>query len=753
MLNKNDHFFLKNALKYSAVLVLSFMLFGIIEIYNNVLFKVLYLGSFPNKLFPHFMPILFMHFIKSLQYVGAFLLVVVISFLVSKIISMVQDAREKTLSAKVRNILTLFYDLFLPLVLVYILFFDYGSGPFTLSYYFYFLSDTMSPVLKTIFGFDALNIVIKIMTSIICALLFIRFRISKYSGGYLTFFTLLIAMAILPGVVFLLHYFAGVLYKVALAIIILGLFATMLILLKKLITAGVHKWVETGLIALLLLSVAGNMYFYGATKNNRLNVVHIILDTLRMKSFNEENMPFLHSLKDKGVYFPNSYSSSDNTVTSHNAIYYGKYPSNVGLEHGPFPETTIMQVLRSHGYHTIVVSANGRFCLVNGFGKGVEDFYEAWKDDNHVRNVKLMADYELSEKFQIIDNFFNAYQEKIVNKPAYTNKKPFGHREYRYFNYEPAEVVNEFVKKTIESNPPLQPFYLFINYLDPHTPYLAPAPEKITAVVDRLKTDMPDIYDKLGFEHIAVSDSVIFQQIMLMWQKVDSLENKSLKDEFLTYCYKENINYLDQQMEELFSYFREKDLFDNTVFIVTSDHGESIGEHNLYEHGNKRLYNPEIRVPLFILFPEKLQSLIHNKVLNINTQSVDFFPTIVDLLGIKTDVDLNGESLFPYIVGLADSSEHGHSISEYTGVSAITDNAHKLIVRNNMIELYDLRQDPDEENNLTPAMPQRVNELWEKLKEMRQSTHAVSKGQLDSTDETRYDPETLKLLKTLGYIK
>ncbi|MBN1561974.1 sulfatase-like hydrolase/transferase, partial [candidate division KSB1 bacterium] len=505
------NYIIKNTLDHAVVLILAFLLFGLVEIYSNVIFKLVYIKVFPNQLYTHLLPLLLMYLLKSMRYAVVFLLFVAVSALAyNTILMFVQTADEnarRSLSARIQNILTALYDLFIPAMLIYILFFQYGGGPVTLSYYFYFLNDATSTILKNLSSFE-LNLLIKLILSFFIAFIFIRFRAAKYARHHIFIALILVTMAILPNLTFLLHHISDLPARVGLIFLIVVLFITVLLLLRRLFAAGIPRWAEIGWTLMFILLIPATIYLFSATKNSRPNIVHIILDTLRMKSFNEKTMPFLFSLKDKGIYFPNSYSSSDNTVTSHNAIYYGKHPSNIGMEHGPFPARTIMDVLRTNEYHTIVVSANGRFCIVNGFDKGVDDFYEAWKGENHVRNIQLMADYGLSEKFAIIENSLAYYTDKYLNKGHPIDKKPMGNREYRYFNYEPAKIVNEFVKHVIEKNSPSTPFYLFVNYLDPHTPYLAPTAEKISAVVGRLKTCLPGIYEKLGFEHIALSDSM-----------------------------------------------------------------------------------------------------------------------------------------------------------------------------------------------------------------------------------------------------
>ncbi len=746
----------KSSLPYSTVLMLSFLLIGLFEIWNNVLFNILNNDVLPNLLLTHFLPIFFLYALKSLQYAALFLLFVVLTRLIHRMILMFSDQKHDTnisLPEKWRHITLTLYDLGIPAALIAILFLQYDAGPATLSYYFYFLSETISPLLKSVVDFRTLNVMIKVLMALLIAVFFVRFRVSRYGGFLVAFLLFLIITVVLPAVVFLLHRFTGVITTISLVITIVGALFVLLLLMRRLFTLGIYRWAELLLLLIFIANIAGTIYFFSVSQNRHVNIVHIILDTLRDKSFNDKTMPFLYSLKENAVYFPNSYSSSDNTVTSHNAIYYGKHPSNVGLEHGPFPETTHMEVLRSHGYRTVVVSANGRFCIVNGFNKGVQDFYETWKENNHVRDIELMTDYGLSDKFDIIKNYLTFYTKTVLNKTGSIDKKPLGHREYRYFNYEPAEIVNEFVKTAIRRHPASDPLYLFVNYLDPHAPYLAPTAEHISPVIERLKSTFPDIHAKLHFDHIAPSDTLIFRQIMLMWQQIDSVADKRVKDEFLTFCYEENLRYLDEQLRHLFTWLNEQGMFENTLFIITSDHGESIGEHDLYDHGNKRLYNTETKVPLMILFPERLRPIVKKQVVEVNTQSVDFFPTFVDLLGLNTDVKLNGESLLPFIFAIRDSSENDYSIAEYTNVRAITDNRYKLILRPNVVELYDLQDDPEELDNIAAAHPHITQKLRKKLDEMLKSTPVVARAHPDQENDSRYDAETLKLLKTLGYVK
>ena len=166
----------------AVLLALSFMLLGIIELYNKAFFQILHLGVFPSKLWPHFFPILAMYLLKSMEYVTLFFTAVLIIIVASKIILMFAWTKQKQqLAGRLETIAATFYDLLPPFILIFLLFFEYRSAPFSLLYYFYYLSDTVSPLLNTIFGYNTLIMVIKIILSAVIVLLFIKFRFPVYS--------------------------------------------------------------------------------------------------------------------------------------------------------------------------------------------------------------------------------------------------------------------------------------------------------------------------------------------------------------------------------------------------------------------------------------------------------------------------------------------------------------------------------------------------------------------------------------------
>ena len=103
-------------------------------------------------------------------------------------------------------------------------------------------------------------------------------------------------------------------------------------------------------------------------------------------------------------------------------------------------------------------------------------------------------------------------------------------------------------------------------------------------------------------------------------------------------CYDSCLGYLDEQLGELFDELKRRGVLDNTLVIVTSDHGEGLGEHNLFFHG-ETLYRTEIRVPLVIALPGHNRSMVVSETISLR----DLPATIVDLTGQGTGSPFPGQ--------------------------------------------------------------------------------------------------------------
>jgi choline-sulfatase len=170
--------------------------------------------------------------------------------------------------------------------------------------------------------------------------------------------------------------------------------------------------------------------------------------------------------------------------------------------------------------------------------------------------------------------------------------------------------------------------------------------------------------------------------------------------------YDETIARADAYVGEFIELQKARGRWDNTVIVVTSDHGEEYGEHGSLGHG-RTLYEETIRVPLIVVTPRS-----ESRVVDAPVTLLDLAPTIRDLVGLPPTEESEGRSLVPYLEGgsltdrpiLVRSQMHGAK-------QAVLYQRWKLILAHQSRELYDLKRDPKERRNLVDAHPRRVTAL------------------------------------------
>jgi arylsulfatase A-like enzyme len=221
--------------------------------------------------------------------------------------------------------------------------------------------------------------------------------------------------------------------------------------------------------------------------------------------------------------------------------------------------------------------------------------------------------------------------------------------------------------------------------------------------------------------------------------------------------YDAEIAFVDTHIGEVIAKIRRLGLWDNTMVIVSSDHGEAFGEHGYYYHGYS-IYEEEVRVPLVIKPPK---SLAEGKAVDGPVRNIDIMPTVLDYCGIPLPADIQGQSLRSYIETgrrpyLATCIET-HRLHTQTHLLGYRDGQDKLIynLSNGGVELYHLATDPAERQNLL---------LDDAARETRDMQDHLEQTLLDMLgvkalvalklgDSPRLiDPETREQLKALGYI-
>lgn len=253
-----------------------------------------------------------------------------------------------------------------------------------------------------------------------------------------------------------------------------------------------------------------------------------------------------------------------------------------------------------------------------------------------------------------------------------------------------------------------RPFFLFLHTIDPHTPGLAP----------------PSPYDEMFYHDNLYSrdyDRELFNILQSVVYTPEELNQGIAR-------YDGAVAFADCYLGKLFKTLEELGVADDTLIVFTGDHGESLGEHNIFfdHHG---LYDPTIHVPLILKCPGRLPG---GKSIDGLVQHVDVVPTILELLGIPKTAGMDGTSLMPLIMGKKKEiySEIYVEEASYQRKRAIRTKKWKFIKAikpgihwTPLKELYDLEDDPGEEVNLFKEAKDVAQEIEERLRNW-----VVSKG-------------------------
>jgi arylsulfatase A-like enzyme len=431
------------------------------------------------------------------------------------------------------------------------------------------------------------------------------------------------------------------------------------------------------------------------------NVLLITIDTLRADhvssyGYPRNTTPILDCLANEGVRFSHAYSHSDHTNPSHLSMLTGLYPRSHGIANN---HTRIPLEL---------VTIPERLQALGYHTVGAVSAF-------HLGPVLNMD--------QGFEDFFPTDQERRLGGTT-------------------TEIVQEWL---IEKRQ--QPFFMWVHYFDPHAPYLPPHPYDI-------------LYDA-GPTYAPFRLPMADLQMPENWPQRYGDWPASAEDvaEIIAQ-YDGAIRYTDTQVGQLLETLRNLDLLDNTIVIVTSDHGEGFGEHGVaFDHYG--LHEETVHVPLIVWAPGRLSP---GQVVEELVGHVDLGPTLYELLGFSVPQDLQGISLVPALQGQRWHGYKGIVSQQHDSLSQSVRTAEwRLILQQQddevwplyplqagQLELYNQEEDPKEASNRWPAgsraAERALEQLSQQLLEWEAATPRSSFSQAPPLDE-----ETEEMLRRLGY--
>jgi arylsulfatase A-like enzyme len=301
-------------------------------------------------------------------------------------------------------------------------------------------------------------------------------------------------------------------------------------------------------------------------------------------------------------------------------------------------------------------------------------------------------------------------------------------------------IHEEDLGRKLEENP--SPTFTFVHLMPPHSPYKPPDPYR-------------GLHSSWYEGEIPVTTGFLGQfPLMRSPEEVGADDLRYIRDRYL-----EHAVFADSQVAEVLKTLEGLDRYDDTLIVVLADHGEAFLEHGFFLHG-QRLYDESLHVPLLVKWPRGVDGF--SSSIDEPVSLVDLVPTIVDGLELATDRGFQGVSLLPAAFGEKTAPRTLYSTTRGVGMGGKPPDTSSMLVMDgwklihNKItfesELYDLVDDPDEQQNLAGEMPLQVLLLRQEMQRrmwLNEVYLEVGGGEIDL--ET-LEKEDIEHLKALGYL-
>lgn len=444
-----------------------------------------------------------------------------------------------------------------------------------------------------------------------------------------------------------------------------------------------------------------------APMNAGINVLLVTVDTLRADHLSTYGYPRVTSpnideLAARGVAFDVAFTYWPKTRGSFAALFTGLYASQHGLtvRERDLPEfnNTIAETFRDAGYRTAAALDNGNLDAALGFGQGFDTYEQTFHEED---------------------------SDELTRTETITR---FGET----FLTAPTSEEGE------------RPFFLWLHYVNPHTPY-EPSEEALARFRgDGLIPRGPELEEVTGY-HGGVN------------RKHVAVDGEDYWGDYID-RYDAEISIADEHIGRVLKALETSEHAGTTLIVFTSDHGESLGEHDYFFDHGVNLFNPSLRIPLIIAFPGMLPA---GERVSGAVSTLDVFPTILDLSRVSYPPGLEGSSVLPLVRGTTDQLHEEMFFQNDRHQMAITNGRLKLVhYPEDRFELFDMYRDPEEGEDRYPGSESTIAPFKAELSSFRTQTIAWQQATTarreeqgaEAVDDSALPEETRRRLCDLGYI-
>lgn len=388
-------------------------------------------------------------------------------------------------------------------------------------------------------------------------------------------------------------------------------------------------------ISLLTLTMFGFANVNGQVENSlnkdqnsgkSPNIVLIIADQFRAdackrEGFQLDTTPFLDSLAETGAWFNKAYCASPACVPSRTSMMTGRFPSathvrsNMNLKDAYY-KSNLMEVLKDNGYQTALIGKNHTFLK--------PEMVDYWKGYSH-----MGVSHPKTEREKAFNKYLESTHFYMKEKPA-----PFPAKMQQ-----PARMVKDAERwVSDEQRTGGKPFFLYVSIPEPHNPYQVSEPYFSMFPPQSL----PPVAAGADVLPTKGNKWVLQKEMMEMGYPGFEKEIPRIRSNYYGM-----LRLIDDQVKELVNYFKEKGLYDNTIFIFVADHGDFTGEYGLIKKG---VEVPECltRIPMLWHGPGIVKSKTPQDA---HVSNVDIMPTICDIIDTPIPIGVQGRSLWPMLQG------------------------------------------------------------------------------------------------------
>lgn len=520
------------------------------------------------------------------------------------------------------------------------------------------------------------------------------------------------------------------------------------------------------------------------------DIVIILLDTLRADrlscyGFNQETTPNLDAFAAESVFFEQAVAPAQWTIPSHGSLFTGEYPSTHGttqiFDRHSVKQKTIAELLNTAGYLTAGFCNNPLLGVVeNDLDRGFEAFYNYGG---------ILADRPrfLERRPHPIEQIYHRLVKQVMrlNQPI---QDLFTHNDFllgialhpwlvplweRNINFKgnTRQSIKDFVAylRTYQSKHERRPIFTYLNLMETHLPYSVPT---------HFARKFAPMYHKDDEASAFLRDynHKTFDWIAPITKPFTSKEHRVLNE-----MYNAEVAYEDFLLAPLYEYLNQPEIRDNTLVIITADHGEGLDHHGYVGH-SLVTYEDLTHVPLVIRFPDNPQQrqriaepvstrrIFHTVIQSANiidepeieerNSEIDELSLRQNLNGITPEEDdVFTEAFSPLTLVKLIENKDPRLIDQFRCLAtrrAIYKGKHKLVtVDEKAEELYDIVQDPRELDNRIAAHPALVTELDDRLQRNIALARERRTSNGHNTEKVNIEDNiaVAERLRQLGYIE